>query len=292
MGLTTLVDPGRAPPGRGGTLDDVQRAESVDDYVARPFGRYWAGRACLHFFLDEGLCGTVFWGRPEADDVANLTGAIACELPDRSPRHSAFVDTTRLVGVDPEAFAALAAYVGPRAELFAGNIVRQAIVRPPGVIGALVTGFYDVTPSATPERTRVFDAAAEALAWVGRADGRAIVEAVGAAQAEASGAPSHVQALRAFVLANPRRVSLAEAARALSLSPRALEASLRRSGTTFRSEVNVARVSAAEALLAGSDTKLGVVALEVGCASLQHFSSLFRRITGVSPSEYRATHRR
>lgn len=269
----------------------VERVGSVDEYVAHPFGRYWAGRACLHFFYDRALCGTVVWGRPEADDVAALTGAIAAELPERSPRHSAFVDATRLTSVDPSAFGELSSYVGARAALFASNILRQAILRPPGVIGALVTGFYDVTPSATPERTRVCDSTTEAFAWLARTDEGAVLDAVATAHAEASGAPSHVQALHAFVRAHPRHVSLAEAARALTLSPRALEASLRRSGTTYRREVNVARVEAAKALLAGSDTKLSVIALEVGCASLQHFSSLFRRLTGVAPSEFRAARR-
>ncbi len=264
---------------------------SVDAYVAQPFGRYWAGKACLHFTFEPALCGTVFWGRPEADDIVALTHAIAVELPEHTPRHSAFVDTTRLTSVDPEAFVALAAYVGPRATPFASNIVRQAIVRPPGVIGALVTGFYDVTPSAAPERTRLCDEPSQALSWLGRTDGAALLDAIGEAYAEASGAPSHVQALHAYVLARPRRVVLAEAARALSLSPRTLEESLRRSGTTFRKEVNLARVRAAQSLLAGSDTKLSVVALEVGCASLQHFSSMFRRVTGIAPSVFRAARR-
>ena len=45
------------------------------------------------------------------------------------------------------------------------------------------------------------------------------------------------------------------------------------------------------ALLLESDAKLTSVAVEVGCASLQHFSSLFRKLTGESPSAWRARHR-
>ncbi len=38
--------------------------------------------------------------------------------------------------------------------------------------------------------------------------------------------------------------------------------------------------------------KLTAVAVEVGCASLQHFSSLFRKLVGESPSTWRDLHRK
>jgi len=41
-------------------------------------------------------------------------------------------------------------------------------------------------------------------------------------------------------------------------------------------------------LLADTDHKITSIAFEVGCASLQHFSTLFRKATGVAPSEWRA----
>jgi len=270
----------------------VRRVDRVYDYVARPVGAYHAVQGALHFFFEETLCGTVFWGRPDVRAVVALTRAIDAELPSHTPPHRAFVDATRLTGVDPEAFQALVAFLGPRAETYDVNVTQQAIVRPAGVLGALVAGFYDVTRSASPQKRRIFEDAGEALAWLGLARAPQLLAEIDAAQATAGGTPAEVRALHAFVLAHPRAASLASAARALGLEPRALRASLRASGTSFRHEVNVARVRAAEAILASSDTKLGAVAAAVGCASLQHFSTLFRKINGQSPSAWRALHRR
>jgi hypothetical protein len=43
--------------------------------------------------------------------------------------------------------------------------------------------------------------------------------------------------------------------------------------------------------LASTELKITAVALEVGCASSQHLSALFRKMTGQSPRAWRATHR-
>jgi len=88
-----------------------------------------------------------------------------------------------------------------------------------------------------------------------------------------------------------RRVTVSEVGRAIGVSPRSLQHQLRQAGTSFRQEVNAARVRAAQQLLQASDTKLTSIAIEVGCASLQHFSTLFRKQTGLAPSAWRARHR-
>ena len=54
----------------------------------------------------------------------------------------------------------------------------------------------------------------------------------------------------------------------------------------------MARVRAAQALLADTDTKITSIAFEVGCGSLQHFSTIFRKATGVAPSAWRESRRR
>jgi AraC-like DNA-binding protein len=281
----------RARRGTSDTFGRVRRAATIAEYVERPFGAYFSGSTFLHFFAEETLCGTLFWGRPDERAIHDLTRALEAELPTRSPPHRAFVDATRLTSVDPAAFHALAAFVGPRAEEFGRNVTAHAIARPPGVLGALVAGFYEVTPSWQSERTRFFDEPRAALDALGYSRADELLATLDAAQARASGTPPEVRALHAFVQAHPRGVTIAAAARALNLAPRAMQETLRGLGTTFRREVNVARVRAAETLLADSDTKLSVIAAEVGCASVQHFSTLFRKQTGQAPSAWRARHR-
>lgn len=268
----------------------VQRALSIDDYVAQPIGRFYAGPTFLHFSRED-LCGTAFFGRPDADAIRDLVRAIAVELPGSTPVHRAFADASLLTGVDPEAFRALAEYVGPRAEAFAENVSRQAIAHPPGVLGALVAGFYDVTPSASPERTRLFASPHAALAWLGVERPEALLAQLAAAR-ESAQRPPEILAVRDAVVTRPRSVVLAAVAASLGVSPRALQSRLQDLGTSFRREVAAARVSVAKELLASSDTKLEAIALAVGCASLSHFSALFRSEVGQSPGQWRAAHRR
>ncbi|MFO0619280.1 MAG: AraC family transcriptional regulator [Polyangiaceae bacterium] len=270
----------------------MRRERSLDAYVARPFGAFFAGAGFLHFFQRDDLCGLVLWGCPDAAAIRELTRALEVELPGRSPRHDAFVDTRRLTGVDPAAFEVLSSYVGPLAATFASNVARQAIVRPDGVVGALVAGFYDVTPSATPEATRVFIDPIAALDWLGREDPAALLAEIDAAQALGSSGSTLVRALRDRVAAHPREVGLASAAKALGVSSRALQSELRASGTTFRREVHATRMDAARELLLTSERKLSVIALELGFASLQRFSTVFRKETGHSPTAWRTLHRR
>ena len=51
------------------------------------------------------------------------------------------------------------------------------------------------------------------------------------------------------------------------------------------------RMRRACALLAGTSLKVYAVAEQVGYADAKHFATMFRAVIGVSPAEYRATHR-
>ena len=261
-----------------------------DEYLAAPFGCYCAGPGFLHFFFDEQLCGTIFWGRPDAAAMEQLAQLIEVEAPEHSPPHSALVDTRRLTGIDEEAFRTLSAFLGPRAMRYGVNIIRHALVHPGGVVGALVAGFYDVTPAVFEEKRRFFSDIGEALGFLGRPP--SLAAEIDEAQAQASGVPSAARRLHEWMRGRPGKLTLEEAARALGLVPRALQAQLHKDGSSFRRELNVARVELAKELLAGSDTKLSAIALDVGCGSLPHFSSLFRKEAGCSPSEWRKRYRR
>ena len=59
----------------------------------------------------------------------------------------------------------------------------------------------------------------------------------------------------------------------------------------LRHELRKARVSRAMGLLEGTDMKLMAVALEVGFAKLANFTDAFRRQTGSTPAQWRATRR-
>jgi AraC-like DNA-binding protein len=266
----------------------VLPAGRLEDYVARPVGRYYAGPTFLHFFYDERLSGLILWSRPDADDARRIARAIDAELPAHGPRHASLVDARRLVEVDRAGFDVLVGYFAATSATLGSNVTRHALVRPPGVVGAIIAGFWDVAPSSDRERTRIFDDAREAAAWLGRADAAAVLAAMDGLHAAATGATREVQAVRDLLAAKGGRATLAVAARELGVSSRTLQDRLRHAGTSFRSEANRARIARAEELLLGTSDNLTAIALEVGCASLAHFSALFRKVTGESPSAWRA----
>ena len=181
----------------------------------------------------------------------------------------------------------MVSYLHPRWEAYRDSVVRNAIVLPPGMAGAVVAGFYSV--AAPPFPVRFFDDPSTALLWLG-ADPRVLAQ-LDAAQRELGGADPFLFRLRALLDARLSGATPAGAARGLGLSPRSLQRRLQEAGSTFTGELNAARVRKAQRLLAGSDLKVTGIALEVGCASSQHFSHLFRRLTGETPRAWRASRR-
>jgi AraC-like DNA-binding protein len=272
----------------------VTPAKTHADYLAAPVGKWFGGRTFLHFFADPTLCGLVLWGRSDEDDVRAMAQAIDAELPSRTGMHRSIVDAHRITGVDPAAFAHLSAHMAERRHVYGDNVSHHALVRPGGAVGAMVAGFYSVTPAGHPDRIRVFDSTGDALAWLGlsAAASKELQSALDGLVAAAGEGPRMLQALRRHIEANEGRVTLRDAARAMAVSTRTLQERLHEAGTSLRDEIAAARVRAAQVLLADTDAKLTTIALEVGCASLQHFSTLFRKVTGESPSAFRARRRK
>ena len=268
----------------------MKAAASLAEYLADPFDRYLAGRTWAHFFHDRTLCGLVLWGRPDVGQVREMVAAIDSEA--HAGMHQSIIDVRRLTGVDGAAFEEFSRSMGARGATLGPGVTHHAIVRPEGFVGAAVSGFYAVTPTQFPDRIRLFDSIGAALDWMGRAE-VPLEKAIDAIAAAATAVPDALRAVRGQLATLRRAISLREAAQAAGVSPRTLQAQLLAAGTSLRAEINAARVQWAQALLADTDHKITSIALEVGCASLQHFSTLFRKATGMAPSEWRdRAHRR
>lgn len=88
-----------------------------------------------------------------------------------------------------------------------------------------------------------------------------------------------------------RNLSLAEIAAVAHLSPfhfsRAFKSA---TGTAPHRFVVERRVDRAKTLLADPDMSLAEIAAAVGFANQAHFSTMFRRLTNMSPRQYRQTH--
>ena len=77
------------------------------------------------------------------------------------------------------------------------------------------------------------------------------------------------------------------AAAAAGTSVRTLQRRLAQCGLTYSHLVQQARFEVAAALLQDPDTKIIDIALSVGYGDPSHFARAFRRLTGVSPREFR-----
>ena len=261
----------------------MRAAADAADYRDDPIGAYVALPHALAFCARRTLWGFALWDRPTEADVKRLVPLLAIELEDRAPPHASLVDVRRLETADPRAFAVLTRYLRANFAAFKTQVTRLALVRPPGLLGATVAGFFQV--EGAPYPVRVFDRLPDAAAWLRAGELAATLDG---AIAEASAVSPVVNQLRRWLDAHLEDATLAQAARACARAPRSLQRDLENARTTFHKELDAARIRLAKRLLVESDSAVTEIAYDVGCASPQHFSTLFRRVTGSTPSTWRA----
>lgn len=270
------------------TRTTLQPAVDREAFVRAPVGRYLAGSTWLYFYPTPSLSGFVLWGRLNEADL-QLPSTITPEIHGTAARpHCVLIDARRVEQVDSAAFAVAAQYASRHGLALRKAIERAAIVYTPGLIGAVAEGFFRVVQPPYP--FEVFSQMETALSWLG---GEAALAAeLDELQARVAGTPQQLRELRAVIDDTAGVCGLRDAAKRLGLSPRSLQRRLAAQQTSFQREIALARVAKAQALLIDSETSLTAIAFAVGCASLQHFSSVFRKITGATPSAWRSLHRR
>ncbi len=263
----------------------MRAAADAEDYRDDPVGAYIAQRNALVFCARRTLWGFALWGRPTEADLKRIVPLLSFELAPETPPHASLVDVRRLDAADPRAFAVLTRYLKVNFAAFRTQVTRLALVRPPGLLGAMVAGFYQV--EGAPYPVRVFDDLPAASAWLRAAE---LAASLDAAITEGSALSPVLMQLRRWLDAHLDDATLARAARAVSRAPRSLQRDLTDARTTFHRELDAARIRLAKRLLVESDSAVTEIAYDVGCASPQHFSTLFRRVAGEPPSAWRARH--
>ncbi len=260
----------------------MRAAADANDYRDEPTGAYVAVAHALVFCARPTLWGFALWGRPSEADLRRIVPLLARELAGDAVPHASLIDARWLEAAEPRAFGVLAKYLRANWAAFQTRVTRLALVRPPGLVGATVAGFYQV--AGAPYPVRVFEGLAAAATWL-RAPG--LATELEATIAEASALPPVLLALRRWLDGNLAAASLAKAARSVSRAARSLQRDLAAAGTSFQDELDGARIRIAKQLLVETDAPLSEIAYDVGCASPQHFSTLFRRVTGAPPSACR-----
>jgi AraC-like DNA-binding protein len=229
--------------------------------------------------------GTIVWGDCGAREAEAITAAWDYEARFAVP-YDAVVDMSGLTFVEPRGFLVVERDMRRRLPILARRIRRQAIVRPRGMAGAIVAGFY---PMLTPSFDwRLFDRAEDAYGWAFGADGSRLVaelDAIVVAEREPAEDLSRLrQAVRESL---DETLTLGAIARRVGRSARTLQRSLTQAGTTFRAEIARLRVERARELLEQSELKVESIARAVGLRSPSSFTATFRAMTGTTPSEYR-----
>jgi AraC-like DNA-binding protein len=100
-------------------------------------------------------------------------------------------------------------------------------------------------------------------AWLGRAQDAPLLAEVERLSAKARTLPAEVRQLAALLEGDPR-ATLAGAASSLAISKSTLQRMLAEHGTSFRSELDPARVRTAQRLLHESSERIARVAFDVG----------------------------
>lgn len=269
-------------------MTDAMRAvRDIDEFLNDPADRYACGQRWLVFSAGR-IGGQIVWDSPTPDDAAQVVRSLAASLG--RPPHGYFIDARRLSEhVDPGSFTTVVEHAGPTLPQYAGHVSRCAVVLPAGIGAAVVRGFFSMIDA--PFEVRFFADAVAALDYLGQPDPQGFLAGLDRLQEKASGTPPLLFRLRALLDRDPAGATVQEAARLLSLSTRSLQRRLIESRTSFRAELLAARLRKAQRLLVDSDDKITAIALEVGCGSSQHLSSLFRKMTGETPTEWRASHR-
>lgn len=278
---------------RGGSSRYVRRVEPAADierFVRAPVGRYVHGNGWLCFYATPHLSGISVWGTVLASEVEAATAiSPAIHRFGVAPRVSLF-DARGVDEVEPAAFHVAARYVLSHQPTIASLIDRVAILHRPGLMSSVAAGFFSM---ANPSyEVRSFTEPDAALRWLDTPGAAAILVELDQirARVDESFLNRELRALLARIVRDSESTvaaTLTACAKTLGVSSRSLQRRLGEAGTSFRRELAAARVARAQELLATTSLPVGEVAFQVGCASEQHFSHLFRRVTGESPARWR-----
>lgn len=260
----------------------MQPAASLASFVRAPIGRYVRGRRFLLGFPTAELQLAIGWGTVTEADAREMADVLRAQH-EGLPRHLSLVDLRAVRHVDTTALAVLADVMTSLVPINRAVTVRGAVLRPDGVSGMAVAGFWQVLGAGY--ETRVFTDVNEAFTWLGFPQGPPpeLAELTHLIDVHAS---ALTDKLRATLVASPL-LSLDAAARKLGLSGRSLQRALHDDGSSFRHESEVARVRLAQELLRDPERSIKDIASSIGMTPTG-FTTCFRRVTGTTPTRWRA----
>ncbi len=165
---------------RWGAQDDchaavrLEPAATVEDFLYDPYGRYIAGERLFYWCRDPQLLGSVWWGTPTERDLERVGRAFEVLTRADAAPHAALLDMRRVEAIDERVYRRLVGAMRQRREALGKAVRSLAVVRPPRMAGALISGFFDVEPQPYP--VKIFTNVVDALKWLGRPDACLVAE--------------------------------------------------------------------------------------------------------------------
>lgn len=268
----------------------MRPAGNEQDYLRAPTGRYVTGRNWISYCPDQRLAGVVIWGRTTDEDIRSLLQTTP--LKGASPlvaSRARLIDARELDVPPPSVFGEIYGYFQAHREVAATAVTRLALLRPSGMVGALVLGFVQLLGMKFP--IEAFTDPEAAFGWLAVPEHASVLEEVARLQREMTGSAEIVRNLRAVLECGAlSTATLATTARTMGLSTRSLQRRLREAGTSFQHELAATRVSVAQRMMTESTASVSQVASEVGYSSPHQFASAFRKATGSSPRQWKSNH--
>ena len=252
---------------------------SVQNFVRRPESSAVLGNGWLFYCFDAGLVGLAAWGVPTMEDYHLLEPCLDRVLDKAMPPHVSILDIRKLGRLGNDVFVALARYGEKQHDAAKQKVRRQIVLPPVGYTRALLVGWRELVKP--PYEVVFVDSEDEAARAADRPDAVALF----ASLASLIETPLSAQVARVL---DEGPADIGSVARKLAVAPRTLQRRLAAEGTSFAQLSRRTMVERAKELLANTEDKLEVIARRVGYPSASHFTTSFRRATGMTPSAWRA----
>lgn len=275
-----------------GDLGSFEESTDREAFARQSLHHYLDGRSWSAIHVSENFWAFSAWGCLTQAAAHQLTEISESILAKSSPYVSLF-DVRFVSGIDPIAFRILGDFLLRNESDLNRLSRRHAVLRPEGVVGAATAGFNAVYPSPPQREVAVFAGWPSAVEWLsavsleGRPTADEWQQCMALCNRPAAGAAQWLMLVQQLLRRELPHCNLQRAARPLGLSTRSLQRRFAQAGTTFQAQVGIARIGEAQDRLRRGEGSLTRVALDVGFTCSQNFSRQFRKITGVTPTQWR-----
>jgi AraC-like DNA-binding protein len=265
----------------------MRRVDSVSSFLVADGECYFATDTFLVWRKATDLLGFSVWGDRDRGSFEQQARIFDHFTEPSCRRQRVLIDASLCSDANPTTFSRTVSYLTARRARHAASIEQLAVVVPQGVAGAVIVG---LTVIVQPEfALRLFSDLGAALAWLQCDNPEALAQELTSLR-RLDADKSLLAGLHRLFMENEFSVSLGQAARRFGMSQRTLQRRLSAARTTFHAELSNAKLAMAKTLLSLGGRSITTIALELGFASVQHFSARFSAVHGESPRRWLKNH--